>query len=191
MRYVLLDDRVMIMAEDQPLNEYRVTYHDGRGFVPEGIAFPTWYGQSQGFWDGDELIVWVKDIKGWYAGHGLPEYSGELEIIERWKRLGDEIIVDITLYDPLAFAFPWHEVALHTLREDWTQPPAVHNECVSTNNVFHDESGRIAELGPDDPRYRDIFDARPWARVFGDMEEAKRAGRLPEAPSFLTISPAR
>ena len=191
MRYVLLNDQVMIMAEDQPLNEYRVTYHDDRGFLPEGIVFPTWYGQSQGFWDGDELIVWVKDIKGWYAGHGLPEYSAELQIIERWKRIADEIVVDVTLYDPLAFAFPWHEVVLHTLREDWTQPPPAHNECVSTNNVYHDESGRIAELGPDDPRYRDIFDARPWAGVFGQMEEAKRTGRLPAAPSFLTVSPAQ
>lgn len=186
MRYVVLDQNVMIMAEDQPLNEYRITYHDGRGFVPEQLSFPTWYGQSQGFWDGDELIVWVKDIKGWFAGHGLPEYSDELEIIERWKRIGDEIVVDITMYDPLAFTFPWHEVVLHTKREKWTEPPPAHNECASTNNAYHREDGRIDEFTPGEPLYRDIFNPRPWAEVFERMEKAKADGRLPKAPSFLS-----
>jgi len=185
MRYVMLDEHVMISAEDQPVNEYRVIYHDGRGFVPAELAFPSWFGQSQGFWDRDELVVWVKDIKGWFSGHGLPEYSDDLQIIERWKRLGNEIVVDVTMYDPKAFAFPWHEVVVHSPRKDWKSPPPVHNECVSTNNAYHNTDGRIAEFAVGDPQYNNMFEPRPWAEVFNRTEEAKRAGRLPKATDFM------
>jgi len=189
-RFFAVEPDYMVMMEDQPVNEYRITFTDGRGFTPDELAFPGWYGQSQGFWDGDELIVWVKDIIPWFGGHGLPEYSDQLQIIERWKRIGDELVADIVMYDPVAFAFPWHEVATYALRDDPFSPPATHNECVSTNNVYHDEFGDIADFGPNDPRWYDIFDPEPWNTVFERAESAKEAGDIPDAPNFLTLGDA-
>jgi hypothetical protein len=190
-RYLMIDGTSFLMAEDQPLNEYRVTYTDGRGFPSSEYTIPGWYGQSQAFWDEDELIVWVKDIIPLSGGHGLPEYTAQLQIIERWKRIGDEIVADITMYDAEAFAFPWHDVATYELREDWTMPSPTHNECVSTNNVYHDEHGRIADYGPEDPLYYDIFDPRPWATNFERSEAAKAEGILPDAPSFRSTFPTQ
>jgi len=190
-RFFAVSPQYMVMMEDQPVNEYRITFTDGRGFVPDEVSFPGWYGQSQGVWDGDELIVWVKDIIPWFGGHGLPEYSDQLQIIERWKRIGDQLLADIVMYDPVAFAFPWHEVALYDVREDWTSPPATHNECASTNNVYHDELGRIAEFGNNDPRWYNLFDPRPWATNFDSADAAKQTGDLPDAPSFLSLAADR
>ena len=107
------------------------------------------------------------------------------QIIERWKRLGNEIVVDVTMYDPKAFAFPWHEVVVHSPRKDWKSPPPVHNECVSTNNAYHNADGRIAEFAVGDPQYNNMFEPRPWSEVFKRTEEAKRAGRLPKATDFM------
>lgn len=190
-RYLMIDTTTFIMAEDQPVNEYRVTYIDGRGFVPDEYAIPGWYGQSQGFWDGDELVVWVKGVIPLSPGHALPEYTDQLQIIERWKRIGDEIVADITMYDAASFAFPWHDVATYAPREDWTMPAPTHNECVSTNNVYHDANGVIADFGPEDPNYYNIFDPRPWATNFEKAEAAKEAGILPTAKSFREFFPTQ
>ena len=102
----MMDPTIVLIDKDRPNSETRYVYTDGRGFLPESHRFPMWYGESQGFWDGEELIIWTKSFKPWVMTHALPEYSDKLEVIERVKRIGDQILVDITLYDPEAFAFP-------------------------------------------------------------------------------------
>jgi hypothetical protein len=190
-RYVMIDSAMVLLAKDTPVTDSRYVFTDGRGFLPVERAVPQWNGESQGFWDDDELVVWTKNIIPWNGSHGLPEHSGRLEIIERWAMIGNELMVDITLYDPVAFAYPWHDVATFQRSNGWDgwqdQPPTL-NECVSTNNVYHDELGRIDDFGPDDPRFKDIFDTRPWATVFERAEVAKAQSRLPAAPSFLSLA---
>ena len=187
-RYFMMDPGLVLLAKDTPVTEARYVFTDDRGFLPPGRAVPQWNGESQGFWDGGELVVWTTNIIPWNGSHGQPEHSGRLEIIERWAMIGGEIVTDITLYDPEAFAYPWHDVATFQRRvglDGWLDQPPTLNECVSTNNVHHDELGRIDDFGPDDPRHRDIFDSRPWATVFERAETAKAQGLLPAAPSFL------
>jgi hypothetical protein len=104
--HFMMDQTIVLIDKDRPNSETRYVYVDGRGFLPPESRYPMWYGQSQGFWRENELIVWTRDIKQWVITHALPEHSDQLEMIERIKKIGEEIVLDITLYDPKAFAFP-------------------------------------------------------------------------------------
>lgn len=170
--HFMMDQTMVLISKDRPNSETRYAWTDGRGFLPEDYRFPAWYGHSQAFWDGDELVIWTNDIIPWVLTHGLPEYSGEIEAVERIKKIGDSILLDITLYDSEAFAFPWHDVVEFQRLEDMQTFPVTFNECPSTNNVYHDENGLLQEYTPENPNYRDASDARPWATVF---ERAERA----------------
>ena len=192
-RYFMTNDTMVLFAKDTPVTDARYIFTDGRGFLPDERSVPQWNGESQGFWDGNELVVWTKNIIPWNGSHGLPEHSGQLEIIERWAMIDGELMADITLYDQEAFAYPWHDVATFQQNagwDGWLERPPTLNECVSTNNVYHDALGRIDDFGPRDPRYQDIFDPRPWATVYERAEAAKAEGLLPPAPSFLSFGPA-
>jgi len=70
---------------------------------------PTWWGDSVGHWEGDELVVDTIGFNGltWLdlAGHGT---SDQLHVIERYSRpdfgnLKDEI----TIEDPVYYTRPW------------------------------------------------------------------------------------
>ena len=160
------DPKMVLVIEDRPENASRYLYTDGRGFLPVEKRFPQWYGQSQAIWDGDELMVWTNQIHPWSMTHGLPEYSDQLEIIERFKRIGDEIEVDITLYDPKVFAFPWHDTATFHLVKDWTTTPSTWTECASTNNVYMNAKGELAEHSPGEVGYLDVSDPEPWLTAY-------------------------
>ena len=170
--HFMMDPTIVLIDKDRPNSETRYVYTDGRGFLPEDRQFPMWYGESKGFWDGQELIVWTRSFKSWVMTHGLPEYSDKLEVIERVKRIGDQMLVDETLYDPVAFAYPWHDTVVFSKLKDWTLAPPTFYECVSSNNVYHDEKGQIQEYLPGDPQYRDPSDLRPWATIFERAEKS-------------------
>jgi hypothetical protein len=169
----MMDPTIVLLDKDRPNSETRYIYTDGRGFLPPDYRFPMWYGESQGFWDRDELIVWTRDIKPWVITHGMGEYSDDLQAIERIKKIGDTIVLDITLYDSKAFAFPWHDVVVFRRLADWKIAPPTFYECVSTNNVYHDADGGLQEYSPGDLNYRDASDARPWATIFERSEKGK------------------
>lgn len=164
--HFMTDQNMVVLVKDRPNNEIRYIYTDGRGFLPKDIQFPQWYGGSQGFWAGDELVIYTGQFRPWVIANGMPEYSGKLEVIERMKRFGDEMLLDITLYDPEAFAFPWHDTVVFKVMKDWTKGPATYSECVSTNNVYLDDKGVLQERAPGDPGFRDMSDPRPWATAY-------------------------
>lgn len=171
--HFMMDQTIVLIDKDRPNSETRYVYVDGRGFLPPDYSFPMWLGQSQGFWHGEDLIVWTRDIKQWVITHALPEHSDELQMIERIRKIGDEIVVDITLYDPKVFAFPWHDVVVFKRLADWKEAPPTFNECAFSNNVYHDENGELQVYTPGDPHYRDVTDLRPWATVFERAEKAR------------------
>jgi hypothetical protein len=175
--HFMMDQTIVLIDKDRPNSETRYVYFDGRGFLPPEQSFPMWYGQSQGFWHGDELVVWTRDIKQWVITHALPEHSGELQMIERIKRIGEEIVLDLTLYDAKAFAFPWHDVVVFKKLADWKDAPPTFSECAFSNNVYHDANGELQSYAPGDPNFRDVTDQRPWATVFERAEEAKAVRR--------------
>ena len=46
---------------------------------------PQWFGESEAFWDGDELVVYTKNVRRWMMGVGLPETSDKLEAVMRTR----------------------------------------------------------------------------------------------------------
>ena len=177
--HFMADEHMALIGKDKNNMGTRFIYTDGRGFLPPDKAFPQWYGESKGFWDGDQLVFYTKNIRPWAMTHGLPEYSDELQAVERMKRFGNEMLIDITLYDPKAFAFPWHDVILFKLLKDWTVAPATYSECVSTNNIYMDAQGVLQEHVPGEPGYQDPSDPRPWATAYEKWDAAhpKEAAR--------------
>ena len=110
-------------------------------------------------------------------------------MIERYYRTGNSLVVDVTRYDPVAYAAPQHSVGVFTRAEEYQVP--VFNECVSTNNVHHDAKGWIADVAPGEPGYKDIFDLTPWYTNWMKAEEAKKTGQAPPAPSIMELAPRR
>lgn len=161
----------------------------GRDFLPPQQSVPSYMGEAIGFWDGDELVVWTRNLHPNMRGHGEAEHSGEMQMIERYYRRGDNILVDVTRYDPVAYAAPQHTVGLFTRATEFAVP--IFNECVSTNNVFHDARGWIADVAPGEPGYKDIFDLTPWYTNWMLAEAAKKGGQAPPAPSILELAPRR
>jgi hypothetical protein len=110
-----------------------------------------------------------------------------LQVIERYKKIGNEMLVDVTWYDPVAFAFPLHGTSIQNTAPDavdaWKRTTVTLNECASSNLVYHDEHGLLADFEIDDPRYRDLFDQTPWTTVFKQSEKAKLEGKISAAPS--------
>ena len=69
---------------------------------------PTWYGNAVGKWDGDTLVVDTTGFKAstWLDSRGLP-HTDQLRLIERFRRDGDTLAVEVTFDDPGAFTKPW------------------------------------------------------------------------------------
>jgi len=189
-KYFMLQPGMVLLNCTHPVTQSRYVFTDGRGFLPPSAAIPQWMGESQGFWDGVELVVWTKNIKPNSGGHGQPEHSDQLELIERYTMLGEQMVVDVTWYDPVAFAFPWHGVGVWNRAGEnlWLEEQPTISECATTNNVYHDELGLLGQFTPGDPRWQDIFESTPWITVFNRAEDAKASGLLPAASSFLDLA---
>jgi hypothetical protein len=85
---------------------YRLIYTNGKK-GPEGIEF--WMGDSRGRWDGDTLVVDVKDHndKTWFDMAGN-FHSEALQLTERYTLVdADTIQYEVTVQDPKVFTRPW------------------------------------------------------------------------------------
>ena len=71
-------------------------------------AAPAWFGNAVGTWEGDTLVVDSTGYKGstWLDSRGLP-HTEDLHIVERIRRDGNTLVVDLTFDDPGAFTKPW------------------------------------------------------------------------------------
>ena len=162
--HFMMDRHLVLLNVSSFGNASRYIYTDGRGFLPDDKTHLDWFGGSIGFWDGDELVTYTKNLRGWMFGTTLPEYSDDLQIVERWKRIGNQMLVDITFYDDKAFTHPWHDVAIFHTVKDWTAEPATLNVCPATNNVYMDAKGEIVSHKPGELGYMNLtLDPRPWA----------------------------
>ena len=124
----------------------------------------TWLGESIGFWDGAALVIHTNQIRQWNATHSLFEWSDQLTAVERYERVGNEIVGEITLYDPVAFLAPLHARLRFTPN---TNDRMVYSTCTDTNgpssNIHVRPDGVTDERVQGDPGYWDPNDPRPWA----------------------------
>jgi hypothetical protein len=85
---------------------YRVIYTDGSKHI-EGIEF--WMGDSRGRWEGDTLVVDVRNFndRTWFDMAGN-HHSEALRLVERFTRTdADTLMYEVTVEDPKTFSRPW------------------------------------------------------------------------------------
>lgn len=174
---IVTPERVWTLGADNGSVYIRRIYTDGSGHTEPDYEYPKWHGESIGFWDGDALIVHTNQVKGWKGAY--VEYTDALQTVERYRRVGDTIEGEITLYDPAVFLEPVTENFLLEL-DDETRPELrpLYNTCTDTNgpssHVYLDERGFLNERLPGDPLYWDVTDPRPWG-TFYEMSDARYA----------------
>lgn len=102
---------------NEMVNDVRRVYTDGREHTLPEDAYPTWNGDTIGFWDGDMLITHTTYLmEGQYQRGTQPNYSDEVEVVERWKKVdGVTLQADYWIYDPVNLAEPWYT------RQSWTE----------------------------------------------------------------------
>ena len=173
--FIATPERVWLLGAGNNINYIRWIYTDDSGHSAEDYQYPKWHGESIGFWDGDALIVHTNQIRGW---KGTPtEFTDNLETVERYRRVGDTIEGEITLYDPDVFVRPvYSELAYELDPETRPELRPLYNSCTDTNGpstkVFMDELGILNERLPGDPLHWDATDPRPWG-TFLDLSDER------------------
>jgi hypothetical protein len=95
---------------------------------------PSWYGESIGHYEGDELVVDTIGLNGkTFVDNYRTPHTEQLHVVERFKMLqnGQRLQVAVTVEDPGAFNMPWSAIQ-HWRR---VQIPLIEDLC-EPNNVF-------------------------------------------------------
>jgi hypothetical protein len=107
--------RELVVTPDQTwlinevANEIRRVYTDGRDHLAEGDRFPTWDGDSIGFWHDGELVIHTNQLSPGQYTRGQPDHSDQVETVEIWRQTAPgSIAVDVWVYDPPALREPWY-----------------------------------------------------------------------------------
>jgi hypothetical protein len=172
--FIVTPDRVWTLGAGNGSNTTRWIYTDGSGHSAPAAEFSKWHGESIGFWNGDTLIVHTNQVRGWKGG--ISEFSDRLEAVEKYRRVGNRIEGEITLYDPEVFVRPIYAKMRFELSTD-TRPEQrpMYNTCSDTNGpsakVFMDDKGLLNERLPGDPLYWDPADPRPWGTYLNESDK--------------------
>ena len=172
--FIVTPDKVWTLAAGNGENYIRWIYTDGSGHTPKEREFAKWHGESIGFWNRDALIVHTNQIRGWKGG--LSEFSDKLETVERYRRVGDRIEGEITLYDPDVLLQPVTAKMRFELDSE-TRPDLrpLYNTCTDTNGpsaaYFMDERGKLNERLPGDPLFWNVADQRPWGSWLNESDK--------------------
>jgi hypothetical protein len=186
--FIVTPEQTWILGAGNGGNYTRWVYTDGSGHVSDDFKFAKWHGESIGFWDGDTLVIHTNQIRGW-KGNAF-EFTDALETVERYRRNGDVIEGEMTLYDPAVFVRPYH-TAMRYERVTDTAPEfrPLFNSCTDTNGpsskVYVDENGFLNERLPGEPNYWDATDAAPWRTFYklsDERYERYRAAQRTAAP---------
>lgn len=96
-------DYVMLRGE---MDGARIIRVDGE---PLPVNFPSWLGDSTGYWDGDTLVVHSRNFRPEISHFRLIS-SAQLELTERFELISaDEIVYTVTVNDPVIYAQPFTE----------------------------------------------------------------------------------
>jgi len=127
---------------------------------------PQWFGETVGFWNGNTLVAWTKNVIPWTLSHSMFEFSDQLQTIEVFTPSADgkQITVDTTIYDPQAFKRPFHEVTPWNRQSGIDDKDARYTfiECRVQSTIVNGPDGRPTQLIPTDEGFIDYF-GRPWA----------------------------
>jgi len=113
--FVVTPDQTWLINE--MVNDVRRVYTDGRAHTSVEDAYASANGDTIGFWTSGMLVMHTKYlIPGQYQRGTQPDYSGEVELVERWRKI-DEITLeaDFWVFDPINLSQPWYT------RQSWTE----------------------------------------------------------------------
>jgi hypothetical protein len=151
------------------MNEWRRIYIGAEHVNIEGQHSAT--GDSIGFWNGDELVIWTKWVNPADYVRGMPLTSNQFEVVERWKQVeleggGRQLVTQVTFYDPIALTRPLSAVYTHNSSPELEQAGVrIRNwQCTTSSNSYKDENGDTQFYLPGDPEYKD-------PRAFTDFPE--------------------
>ena len=116
-----------VAIQKEMIHETRVIPTDGRPHL--GPNLTQWLGDSRGRWDGDTLVVDVRNFNGKssYRGSGA-----NLTLTERYTRTGpDTLEYRFTVNDPTIWTTPW--TGMFTFGRDDTQYELVEYACHEGN----------------------------------------------------------
>jgi hypothetical protein len=134
--FVVLPNRVIQFFEWTHV--WRTIWTDGRK-LPEDPDV-TWYGYSVGRWEGDTLIVDSLgfDDRTWLDQYGDP-FTSEMKTEERWRRVGDNLELVLTVNDPKTYTKPWvsTKIIWRPVKEDLRE-----EVCAPIDEEFFNEHTR-------------------------------------------------
>ncbi len=105
--YVITPNQTWLMNEVGP--EIRRIYTDGREHLLPEDRFPTFDGDSIGFWAGDKLVVHTNQLRAGMYQRGQPDYSDQIELVEIMQKLDERtLIAHVWAYDPVTLLEPWY-----------------------------------------------------------------------------------
>ncbi len=109
------EERIWILFE--AYHQVRRIFLDGRD-IPEAVG-ATWMGHSNGYWEGETLIVKTKALRETsYFWEGLP-LSESTEIVERFTRFSDgSLEIHMTVTDPVNYNDSWETTHVWGLSPD-------------------------------------------------------------------------
>jgi hypothetical protein len=151
--FVLRPEEAWLINEQQ--SEIRRIYTDGRPHVAEADAYPLWEGDSIGFWTGDTLVIHTNNLKHGQVQRLQPDYSDMVSTVEQWRKVSPDVIEDtVDIWDPIAFAKPWHLVQRYVRV---TTPDLRINywSCEENNNVVPTDNGGTQFRLPGETGYKD------------------------------------
>jgi hypothetical protein len=104
-QFVITPEEVLII---NAYRDVRHIYTDGRKLPSLEDSWPTVWGESVGHWEGDTLVVETIQVKNPNIYfHGAPPLSEEARYVERIRRVGDRIVDEFVITDPVTLTAPW------------------------------------------------------------------------------------
>ena len=91
-------------------SETRRIYTDGRTHLNELDRFPTYDGDSIGFWTSDhKLVVHTNQLQWGMYQRGQPDYSDQIELVEVYQKADVKtLVLHVWAYDPEVLMEPWY-----------------------------------------------------------------------------------
>ena len=104
--YAVTPDQTWLMNEVGP--EIRRIYTDGREHLHELDRFPTFDGDSIGFWEDDKLVIHTNQLRAGMYQRSQPNYSDDIELVEIMQKRDDRtLIAHVWAYDSYLLE-PWY-----------------------------------------------------------------------------------
>ena len=134
-----------VALQREMIHETRVIPTDSSRHAGSDIT--SWLGDARGYWDGDSLVVEIRNFNGKAPYQGS---SDRLIMTERYTRTGpDTLEYQFTVDDPTVWTRPW--TGMFTFVRDETQYELVEYACHEGNygmtNILSGARAREAEEG--------------------------------------------